>query len=136
MAIGGDIREVTYNHPTLGTGVLYPKSNEDSTFDPGGMRSQDDDNMIAGNGEMIDQINQIRWSFESTVAWDGNSRDESKQLKLLAASPVPADWTISHVNGTVWAGKGKPVGDIKPNGNTATMSIKLAGGGEMKKIVG
>jgi hypothetical protein len=136
MAIGGDIREITYNHPTLGVGSLYPKSNEDSTFDNGGLRSVDDDNMVTGSGEMIDQMNMIRWSFEGTIAWDGNVRDEAKILKQLAASPVKADWTISHVNGTVWGGKGKPVGDIKPNGNTATMSIKLAGDGELKKIVG
>jgi hypothetical protein len=42
MAVHGDILEVTYNHPTLGSGVFYPKANEGNKFDPGGFRNNDD----------------------------------------------------------------------------------------------
>lgn len=129
MFTGGDILEISYKHPTLGAGTWFPKSNEDGTVDPGGYRSTDDANMITGDGQMIDQINRVRWSFEGVVSWDMDSADELAQARRLAASPVLADWTITHINGTVWGGKGKPVGDVQGSTNSPQMSIKLAGGG-------
>lgn len=134
--VGGDILEITFNHPTLGTGILFPKAAEDSTFDLGGKRSNDDANMIDGSGAMIDQINLVRWSFEQTIAWDMNTREDVGRLSELAGDPVLADWTITHINGTVWGGKGKPVGDVQGNGNAATFTLKLGGSGRLKKIVG
>lgn len=136
MAVGGDIIEVTYNHPTLGTGTFYPKSGEDSTFDTGGFRSNDDANMIDGGGNMIDQMSQVRPFFEVPVANDQNTREDAVKIAALAASPVLADWTITVINGTVWGMKGKPVGDIQANVNQATIPLKVAGSGRMKKIGG
>src|SRR6056297_3472914 len=111
-AIGGDIIEITYNHPTLGQGVLLPKSNESFTLDLGGFRSNDDANMIDGGGQMIDQINRQRWSGEGTIAVD-ELQETQENMTALAGSPQLADWTFTHVNGTVYGGKGKPVGDIQ-----------------------
>ena len=136
MATGGDILEITYNHPTVGSGRFYPKSAEDFTFDPGGFRSNDDDNGIDGGGNMIDQMNRIRWSAEGPISWDMNDVNELEVLRQLSSSPVQADYTIESINGTVWKGKGKPVGDIKGNMNAATVDLKLAGGGIADKIIG
>lgn len=136
MAVGGDIIEITFNHPTIGSGVILPKSNEDSTYDLGGFRSNDDANMIAGNGEMIDQMNRVRWSLEAVIAWDMNVRGDLEKLVELAASPVEADWTITNINGTVYGAAGKPVGDLQGNGNAATFTLKVSGGQKLKKIVG
>lgn len=134
--VAGDLIEVTYNHPTLGSGTWKPKAAEDSTFDLGGFKTNDDVNQVAGGGQNIRQMNQARWSLECPMAWDMNLTNELAQAKALAAHPVEADWTISHINGTVWGGRGCPVGDIQGNGNTGIMEIKLSGGGELKKIVG
>ena len=136
MAVGGDILEITFNHPTVGTGVILPKANEDSTFDLGGFRSNDDANMVAGNGEMIDQMNRVRWSLEAVIAWDMNIRGDLEKLVELAESPVEAEWTITNINGTVYGGTGKPVGDMQGNGNAATFPLKISGGNKLKKIVG
>ena len=136
MPVGGDIIEITYNHPIVGSGTIYPKSTEDSTFNLGGFRSEDDMAKIAGDGSMIDTINRVRWSFEVPATWDQNSANELDKLIELAESPVEADWTISSINGTVWGGKGKPVGELPGNGNAATITLKLSGGGRLKKIVG
>jgi len=135
-AVGGDVFEITFNHPTLGSGTLFAKAGEDTTFDPGGFRSNDDANMIAGDGTMIDQMNRNRWSFEGTIAWDMNEALELQQMVALAGSPVLSDWTITHVNGSVYGGQGKPVGDLQGNGNAATFTLKIAGSGTLKKIVG
>lgn len=134
MFTGGDIKEISYKHPTLGTGTWFLKASEDGTFDPGGYRSEDDANAVTGDGQMIDKINRVRWTFEGVVAWDVSVNDELDQARKLAASPVLADWTITHITGTIWGGKGKPVGDIQGNTNTAQMSIKLSGGGLASKI--
>jgi hypothetical protein len=131
--IAGDIIEITYNHPTIGSGVFFPKAAEDSTFDPGGFRGNDDANQIDGGGNMITQLNQVRWSFEGPISWDMNVSNELETLNKLSASPLNAEWTITHVNGTVWAGTGRPVGDIQGNGNTGMITLKLAGGKGMKK---
>ena len=133
---GGDVFEIGYSNDEVGSGVWYHKSNEDSTFDPGGFRNSDDDNMIDGGGRMIRQKNRIRWSYEGTVSWDANISNELDVVKQLCNSTVETEFTVSHSNGTVWKGKGDVVGDVKGNGNSATMAIKLAGGSEMTKIVG
>lgn len=136
MPAGGDITEIRYNHPSLGSGVWFPKAGEDSTFDLGGIRGNDDANSIDGGGRSIRQLNRVRWSCEATISWDMNNSGELDQAKKLAANSVEAEWTISHINGSVWKGIGAPVGDIQGNGNAATFSIKISGGGELKKIVG
>ncbi len=134
--IGGDLLEITYNHPTIGSGVLYPKSAEGSTFDTGGFRNNDDANGIDGGNRAIYQKNRIRWSLESTVAWDMNVANEAAKVAALSADPTDSTWTITHVNGTVWQGKGQPVGDIQPDGNEATFTLKISGGGTLDKISG
>lgn len=131
--IAGDVTEITYNHPTLGTGTFFPKAGEDSTFDPGGLRSNDDANGVDGAGRSIKQLNRARWSFEGTIANDMNTENDLAKVAALAADPVDADWTFAHINGTVWKGKGSPVGDVGANGNAGTMSLKVSGGGELKK---
>lgn len=134
MATGGDIQEITYNHPDLGSGTIFPKSNEESSFNLGGFRSDDDANGITGSGEMIDKINRVRPSIECTVAWDMNVREDLEKVSAMAESPKLADWTVTHVNGAIYGGKGKPVGDYTGSGNNATFTLKIAGGGKFKKI--
>lgn len=134
--VAGDLLEITYNHPTLGNGVWAPKSAEDFTFDPGGFRTNDDANNVDGQGRSINQLNRVKWSAEGTVTWDMNSVNEMDQASALSGDPVDADWTFTHINGTVWAGKGRPVGDINGNSNAGTMDIKISGGQKLTKIVG
>lgn len=133
-AVGGDILEAAYNHPTLGSGVIFPKAGEDSTLDLGGFRSDDSEDGIDGSGNMIDKLNRKRWVAEMVVAWDNNSRLELEKVTAMAASPVPAVWTIAHVSGAVYKGSGKPVGDLKGNANNATFPLKISGGSILRKI--
>ena len=134
MATGGDIIEITYNHPTIGSGVIFAKSAEDSTVNPGGFRSQDDANMITGNGEMINSMNNTRWSVETTVANDANNRKDLENMVALTSDPKDASFVISWINGINYAGTGRPVGDLAANFNKATFTLKLSGGGVLKQI--
>lgn len=135
MAVGGDILEVTYNHETLGSGTFFPKAEEDSTYDLGGFTSNDDAGGIDGGGNMIDKMTRKRPFFEVVLSWDMNTKQELEKLAALQASPIPADWDITHVNGSVYRMKGKPVGDVQGNPTEATTNLKVAGGGQMKKII-
>lgn len=134
MAVGGDILEIKWQHPTLGSGVFFPKSNEDSTFDLGGFTSNDDANMIDGGGNMIDQITRKRWSLEVTSSWDQNISNELASAQALAQSPVQATFIISHISGAVWQATGKPVGELQANANQATFTLKLSGGNILRKV--
>jgi hypothetical protein len=134
MAVGGDILEIKWQHPTLGSGVFFPKSNEDSTFDLGGFTSNDDANMIDGGGNMIDQITRKRWSLEVTSSWDQNISNELASAQALAQSPVQSTFIISHISGSVWQATGKPVGDLQANANQATFKLKLSGGNILLKV--
>jgi hypothetical protein len=132
--IGGDLIEITCNHPTLGSLNFATKSNETYTLDPGGNRSEDDANMISGNGVMIDKVNRVRWSFEGPLMADFDSNQELDILPKLAESSEQGTWTISHISGVVWRGRGKHVGDISIDTNTAQITVKLAGGGKLEKL--
>lgn len=128
MATGGDIVEMRFNHPTLGTGVFYPKSGEDSTFEPGGIRNNDDANSIDGSGQPIYTKTRIRGSIEATIRNDQNTDDDINTAIALATSPIPAVWTITVLNNTVWKITGMPVGDLQANIGQATFTLKIAGG--------
>jgi len=133
--VGGDFTEVRVAHPTLGDHVFFPKSNEGNTLDRGGFRTSDDQNMISGDGEVIWQINQVRGSLEIVLACDVNIREDEDFLSQLASDTVPAKWTFTHKNGSVWSTNGKPVGDLQVDTNAATISCKIAGP-RMTKIAG
>lgn len=132
--IGGDLLEVTCNHPTLGSFSFAAKSNESYTVDSGGPRSNDDSNAITGNGEFIDQINRVRWSFEGPLLADFISKQEIENFPKLAGSPELGTWTFSHISGVVWRGRGKIVGDIQIDTNTAQVTIKISGGGILETL--
>ncbi len=127
MAVHGDITEINYSHPTLGSGTFFAVANQGNTYDEGGFRNSDDENSIASNGDLIIQKNRVRGSFEVVIENDQNIRNDAAKLKELAASGISATWTFSLVNGTVYKGDGVPVGDIKPDLNTGQLSLKVAG---------
>lgn len=137
MAItGGDVFELTYNHPTLGSGSLFVKAGEDTTFNTGGFRTEDDMNAVAGNGQSIVKKNRMRWAFEGPVAWNMVTTNEIAVLSSLAGDTEDAQWTISHINGSIWSGLGTVVGEIPGSGQDATITLKISGGGQLTKIAG
>jgi|SRR5688572_1993179 hypothetical protein len=135
-ATGGDTVEITVNHPTLGSKSFKPKAGEDSTFDLGGPRTNDDDAQVTGDGQKIRQINNRGWSWEGVIAWDQQTANELDFLTQLSGHPVEGDYTISHISGAVYRAKGSPVGDPQGNANAGTIDLKLAGGDRMRKISG
>lgn len=132
--VGGDITEITWNHPTLSSGVIRIKASEDNTYDLGGVRGNDDDSQVTGVGDKIRQLNTKGWSVNVTVAWDMNVGLDLEKLNTLAGDPVEANWTVTHINGSIYSGLGSPVGDLVGNVNNATFPLKLAGGRKLEKV--
>jgi hypothetical protein len=131
--LGGDVLEIVCVH--LGTRYQYsPKANEGGNLDKGLRRTNDDNNQLTSNGQNIRQINNTRWSFDCPIAIDLVSGYEEKSLALMSGSPVEGIWVITHISGAIFKGKGSPVGDIQSDSNTATMTLKIAGAGELETI--
>jgi hypothetical protein len=136
--VGGDIREITCNHddPAIGTRIFRVKQGADTSFDPGGLRTDDDKAGVDGGGRNVKKMTRGRWSVKTVITWDMNGVNELDALEKIAASILDADWTFEHVNGTVWAGKGTVVGEVEGNGQSAEIPIVFQGGGKLSKIVG
>ena len=62
---------------------------------------------------------------------------DKKELEFLtnvSGSPVLGDWTITHISGAIWSGKGKPVGDIQGSTGNATTTLKLMFDGKLNNL--
>lgn len=129
MAVHGDIKSVNFTHPdsAIGSGVLRPKANEGNTFDIGGVRNNDDANMITGSGTIMYVKNLSVGFFEIVVENDMNVAQDNKKVSLMHASPLDATWTVSHINGSVYKAKGQPVGDVQVDVNAGTFTVKVVG---------
>ena len=132
--VGGDITEITFNHPTLGNFNFATKSNESYTLDPGGVRGDDDSDMVTGSGANIRKLNNKRWSFEGPLVADFASNLEIKNLPLISGDPEEGTITISHIGGAIWRGQGSFVGEISIDTNTSQFSAKFAGGGILELL--
>ena len=131
MAVGGDIKELRVNHPTLGSRVFGVKAKESNTYDPGGPRSEDSADAITTQGKPIRSISMTRGEFNCMIEND-QATDDAQFIADLSKDPVEGTWQITVINGTEWKLVGSPVGDIKPDIMNATLQIKVQGGPMVK----
>lgn len=132
--VAGYIQEITFNHPTVGSGVLYTIQDSDATIDTGGVRSADEMGGVDTGGRMIDQKTLNRWMVSCEISNSLTATQEMEKMALIAASSQEAEWTFSHISGVIYRGKGQIVGDIAPNLTTAKMAVKFSGGGTLARI--
>jgi len=132
--IGGDLLEITVTSETYGSRTFKPMSGEAGTFDPGGVRNDDESNGVTGNGTSIWVKKNNRWSVEQVCALSLNEDEDVHFIANLAAETIEQDWTFQHISGAIHAGKGQPVGDIQGDYGAATFTLKASGGGSLAKI--
>lgn len=131
---GGDIVEITCNNPVIGSIIIKPKAAEDSMYDPGGIRTNDDANSIDGGGNAIYVKNRVRPYFSVKIGWDMINNDELGYLQAETQEPTESTWTFTNINGVIYSLNGKQVGDLVGNGNSSTIDLKIAGSGTMTII--
>lgn len=132
MAVGSDVKEVTYNHPTYGSGRILFKAGEDSTMVTGGVRRT---NAVDGSGGTIGSMVAVPWSFEGTAVYDDNKQLDTETISNMAGSPEEATWTIAYLDGRIYTGKGTPDGDDTSfSGKDATFTLKISGGGKLSLL--
>lgn len=134
-AIGGDIKEITFTHPTIGSGSFFPQSNQNNTIKLGGVQSVDDENLIDGSGEIVETKIRTRGFVEVVVSNDMNTREDLVKAQALQASNVQADYQIAMQNDTVWSCKGAIVGSLEGDTNTTMFTLKIAYS-KIEKIIG
>lgn len=129
---GGDSTEINLNNPDHGQLTLQCKANEGNTYDLGGRRTVEI--TVTGNGTPINKIANVPWEISVLIAWDMLTLKELQYLVLVAGSTKDTTCTISNINGSVYQGIGRPMGDLKGNTNDSTVPLVLSGGGELKAI--
>lgn len=133
VVVGGDITEVSFNNPLQGAGFLYPVAGKDSKYDLGGFRGSDQPD-VDGAGRLINKQNRTPWFFEVPISADMKNTREFDTICGLAESQEESTWTFTHVNGTIYRGKGVVVGKPELNGNDSTFTLKVAGGATLQQI--
>lgn len=133
--IGGDVKDVVAQNPVLGSFRFSPKANEAFTLNKGGLRTNDDNNGVTGNGQSIRQLNRFRWSLDGPCMVDFLSGNGFDDLDQLASSPKDTTWTISLISGQIYKGTGWPVGEMPVDTNTAQVTLKVQGGGQLEPLV-
>lgn len=129
----GDIDEIVCNHNGQ-TYRYFPKANETSNIDPGGIRVNDDANQITSNGIIMRQMNRVRWKVDGPIACDTLSGAEFTSLKLMSASPAQGTWQFALKSGAILKGVGSPVGDLSYDSNAGTLALTISGSGELETI--
>lgn len=127
----GDVRSISIEHDELGSRIIEFKSGEDCTLKKGGFVSNDDDGNITSNGKRIDQKNMKPWEASFTI---GLNDEDLDYIQNLSANVVESTWIFTFMSGVSRSGRGTPVDPIEANEQSGTMSIKVQGSGELKKI--
>jgi hypothetical protein len=131
---GGDLVEITFNHPNEGSGVLFAKADEEAELDLGGDRTADEEKSVATSGQNIKVITKNRWGVSFVLATDLTSAEHLAKLSRMAGSPNDGTWTFSHISGAVYRGQGGPVGDVKGAMKASTTQLKIGGGGLLSAL--
>lgn len=131
--IAGQFTEVMCQHPTAGDFKFDIKSGEDSEMDLGGDRIVDEANNKVSSGKMIVQFENATGYVQFTCGYT-NECGVYIQALISASGDELGTFTITHIDGSSYIGKGTIVGDVKPNRNAGTIQLKAAFEGEVQVI--
>lgn len=124
---GGDITELSWSNPDVGSGFFFPVAGESNTLDIGGF-TNDDDGALDGAGRLIVNKKRMPGMFEIVVASDMQTTQEYETAKALAQSFNDTVFTIGYSNGIVYKGNGVVVGQPVLATDKSTFSLKVNSG--------
>jgi hypothetical protein len=129
--IGGDVKQISIDHPELGSRLLTPQSGEDFTIIKGGYQNADTETNVSATGKRIYQKNWIPWSVSGKIVLESGDHD---YLQDMATNPKEAVIGFLYMNGQIRVGKGSVVGGIDGETQTHTMTVKFSGSGKLELI--
>lgn len=128
MPIAGDLQELGYSFEG-GSGVLFIKAGEDSTFNPGGFINADDENNVDGSGEPIISKQRRLASLQCTVSIDETQRDDMEVLRAIQRSnDRTATFTYEELGGALYQINNAFIaGDLEKNITNGTVEVTIHG---------
>ena len=127
----GDLLTVKFNHPTVGAREYNVKAGENADQDLGGFSSE---LIINGLGNGHKSLSRKPWGVES-VMLGIESKGDQEFLQSLADSPDLGVITWSHINGSVYKGKGTVTGDLKHGLKDGYANVTLQGVAKAEQII-
>jgi hypothetical protein len=124
---GGDLKEVRFNNPDVGSGKFSSKSGETHTLMLDYYRTDDDDTNIDSSGNLLNLKSLKPGAYEFTIVNDERNpnRQELETLVALSGSFTDTTWSFTSVNGIAYTATGNVVGDISLDRSKATISGKV-----------
>lgn len=132
MAIAGEVTQITFGNDSLGSGGFDAISGEDFTFDIGGKRTQEV--KMTPSGEAVYSVQTMPWKAEGTLRWSALTGQDIEKLTALSGSATETEFTFTLTDGTIYGGKGKPVGDLSGTAKDGTVPFAVQGGGILRQI--
>ena len=121
--IGGSWLGVKYNSSKFGSGQFLPFNDAEGVLTTGGNITQDDAR-IAGGFNLVITVMPTVSTFSIEVQNDMVVGNEVSVAQKLMGDPDTA-WTMAHINGSVYAGIGTPVGPLEMNAMKSSFTLKL-----------
>lgn len=131
--LAGDILALRCTSQNLGNVIFDVKGSESNTIDKGGFRTASDQAGITGSGRAIYKMNNNRWMAEIKCA-NEQSTSAFAVAQNLCQEIEAQDWTIQHISGVIYGGKGKIVGDLNLDLNEGTFTLKIEGDGFLNEL--
>ena len=127
----GDITEIKVIHKTVGSKVFFVKAGEAVTFDLGGYSSE---RMVTGNAGGHKSLAAKPWEVGNAVLETIPGDDGVEFLQDIQNDPEDATIEVSHINGSVYKGKGSIEGDLKEDVKEGFTTVTFTGSGKLEKI--
>lgn len=126
--IGGDLLQITVQHPTAGSKIIYGVAGESTTIKLGGIENEDNGAVDGGQNLIISKRN-VAGYIQGPFANDNRAAQaEFEFMQVVAASPVEAVFTFAYIDGEIYSGSGTPVGEITLDAKAATFQMKVTSG--------
>ena len=124
---GGDLKEVRFNNPDVGSGKFNSKSGETHTLMLDYYRTDDDDTNIDSGGNLLNLKSLKPGSYEFSIINDERNpnRQELETLVALSGSFSDTTWSFTSVNGIAYTATGNVVGDLALDRSKAMIPGKV-----------
>jgi hypothetical protein len=131
MGASGDTRELTIDHPSLGSRSFGVQADQSITLDLGGFSSERQNN---GNGSGHKKMTAKMWEIAGLQIDCNLSDGDLEFLQAIQNNPDDATITWDHITGVVYRGKGSIEGDLKLDTNTGYVATTLTGNGKLEAV--